>query len=842
MQFYFGNNTTDATLDVTKSYPAPGVTGSNIGKLAIGAFNDVTWHPGTYDRMFRGLIDNVKVYGAAMSLSEIIAVQRNLSFDAIPPTAPQNLRVTAKTPTSVSLEWDGSYDNEAVTGYTIFLEDTLYVASNTYPYVTLTNLTPSRTYNFNVKAKDAANNLSPASNTVTVTTDSSLALIYIRFLETGTLEDNYGTLGGQFSGGSARSSNVPVSGSPYSTISQMTSGIPLDGLKNLGTFTITGWINKTTTSGANRIVGWEPENGGQGAELMVSADGTLSLGVNQRPEFGTSSSTDKITIDPGASASNWVFFAVTYDEAGHTKFYFGNNISDATLDVDRLYLGHGPAGSDIRYMYITPEGAGLLDEIRVFGSVLDLQDIIAIQGTLADTIPPTAPAGLNVTLVGAASVGLNWTTASTDDIGIASYDVFNGTTLLKVHQPQPSVPASFNNTTVTGLTPGTAYTLTLKARDGKGNYSPASNAVVVTTAGELPAMPLIWLKLDEAPPIASAINSGTASATFNRSLERNFTWPQSVTNVPVNVGGAYAVDYGTQPKSAYIESAGQINGLKNLSAFTLAGWVNNASNSTGGGGNRIISWINNGGEGADLVYQSDGSLRLGVDGWPDNSPAFSSPNKVTTDASVPASNWVFFAVTYQSNGQVQFYFGSNAADAILDVTRTYSGPGVTGSAIGKLAIGTFNDATRNASTYDRIFRGLIDNIQIYDFALTAEEIVWIQRANFESASNARVASSVHPEETKTETTLDEGESDLHQNYPNPFTTSTQIEMYVPHAARFAGVVVRDMSGRPLRNIEVPGRGKTSVTIEGDNMSIGMYFYSLVIDGKVVSTKRMALIK
>ena len=125
----------------------------------------------------------------------------------------------------------------------------------------------------------------------------------------------------------------------------MTSGAPLEGLKNLGKFTITGWINKTTTSGVNRIVGWEPANHGEGAELMVSSDGTLFLGVNQRPEHGTFSSVNKITIDPNASASNWVFFAVTYDDfRASAKFYFGNNIVDATLDLDRYY-SMGPAGS-----------------------------------------------------------------------------------------------------------------------------------------------------------------------------------------------------------------------------------------------------------------------------------------------------------------------------------------------------------------------------------------------------------------------------------------------------------------------------------------------------------------
>ena len=77
-------------------------------------------------------------------------------------------------------------------------------------------------------------------------------------------------------------------------------------------------------------------NGGEGAELMVSSDGTLGLGVNQQPEFGTFSSANKITIDPNASASNWVFFAVTYDASRPVQ----NSILEITslmlhLDLER---------------------------------------------------------------------------------------------------------------------------------------------------------------------------------------------------------------------------------------------------------------------------------------------------------------------------------------------------------------------------------------------------------------------------------------------------------------------------------------------------------------------------
>ena len=38
------------------------------------------------------------------------------------------------------------------------------------------------------------------------------------------------------------------------------------------------------------------------------------------------------------------------------------------------------------------------------------------------------------------------------------------------------------------------------------------------------------------------------------------------------------------------------------------------------------------------------------------------------------------------------------------------------------------------------------------------------------------------------------------------------------------------------------RGKTSVSIAGSDLTSGMYLYSLIADGKVVSTNRMILAK
>src|SRR5687767_5418772 len=96
-------------------------------------------------------------------------------------------------------------------------------------------------------------------------------------------------------------------------------------------------------------------------------------------------------------------------------------------------------------------------------------------------------------------------------------------------------------------------------------------------------------------------NAGTGSATFYRSATR----PATSTTVPIGVGTS--LDFATTPGNYFVQSDATIDALKNLTGFTLAGWINTRSSTTGSGGNRIISWINNGGDGVDLVYQSNGS-------------------------------------------------------------------------------------------------------------------------------------------------------------------------------------------------------------------------------------------
>ena len=89
--------------------------------------------------------------------------------DTVAPTAP-TLSASGTTQTTTNLSWTAATDNVAVTGYNVYKAGVLLGSTTTTRTYAVTGLTASTAYAFTVKAKDAAGNLSVASNTVTVTT------------------------------------------------------------------------------------------------------------------------------------------------------------------------------------------------------------------------------------------------------------------------------------------------------------------------------------------------------------------------------------------------------------------------------------------------------------------------------------------------------------------------------------------------------------------------------------------------------------------------------------------------------------------------------------------------
>jgi len=116
-----------------------------------------------------GIIDTYSSLPSIESVSSIIEIGGNTG-DTEAPTAPSNLSSSNITETSVNLNWTVSTDNIAVTGYDLY-KDGILLSSTTNTTLSVTGLSASTSYSFYVKAKDAAGNISNASNSLSVTTN-----------------------------------------------------------------------------------------------------------------------------------------------------------------------------------------------------------------------------------------------------------------------------------------------------------------------------------------------------------------------------------------------------------------------------------------------------------------------------------------------------------------------------------------------------------------------------------------------------------------------------------------------------------------------------------------------
>ncbi len=149
-----------------------GSLATSANSLSIGA--NTPW--GEY---FSGLIDEVRIYNRALSASEISSDMNTAitsgptgTTDTTKPVFPStgaNLTATAASHNQVNLNWAAASDNIAVTKYDIRRNGVVIASIDPATNYTDNTATANTTYNYNVIARDAANNSSNASNVATVT-------------------------------------------------------------------------------------------------------------------------------------------------------------------------------------------------------------------------------------------------------------------------------------------------------------------------------------------------------------------------------------------------------------------------------------------------------------------------------------------------------------------------------------------------------------------------------------------------------------------------------------------------------------------------------------------------
>ncbi|WP_026425631.1 carbohydrate binding domain-containing protein [Actinokineospora inagensis] len=247
----------------------------------------------------------------------------------------------------------------------------------------------------------------------------------------------------------------------------------------------------TCSAGAGSVVG-SPVHGGSKAlagaatggdiarcaqTVAVKPSTTYSLSVWVRGNF--------VNLGVTGGASRWTY-AADYAQLGFT---FTTTASQTTAEI---YI-HGWYG----------QGTYYADDFVLDGP----------GGGGGDTQPPTTPGNPRVTGVTSNSVSLAWD-ASTDDTGVVGYDV--------VRDGQATAVTG-TSATVGGLSPSTAYSFTVRARDAAGNVSTASAPVSATTSKDdgpgdpgprfIQAAPYVYLGWGN-PPTAPEVMKPTGVKWF----------------------------------------------------------------------------------------------------------------------------------------------------------------------------------------------------------------------------------------------------------------------------------------------------------------------------------------
>ncbi|MEU0795600.1 fibronectin type III domain-containing protein [Amycolatopsis sp. NPDC005961] len=245
-----------------------------------------------------------------------------------------------------------------------------------------------------------------------------------------------------------------------------------------------GQQNRLGTSNVGGTHSVNAREGDMGVVAVTEAGWSLSASVNTwgQPAVTLSGAAEAMVGDRvchSGTTSHWQCGEVKYTHK--SVDYGGGLVIDDLTWTTACSLGGDSGGGWL----LGDKATGLHDggpskcvdnpsdgDLSLFQPVIEALNkwqLTLVTGS-GDTTPPSAPANPRVTGSTATSVSLAWD-ASTGDA--TAYDVYNGSAL--------ATSVAGTTATVTGLSPDTAYTFTVKARDAAGNASPASAAVTART-------------------------------------------------------------------------------------------------------------------------------------------------------------------------------------------------------------------------------------------------------------------------------------------------------------------------------------------------------------------------
>ncbi|HEY1789043.1 MAG TPA: LamG-like jellyroll fold domain-containing protein, partial [Verrucomicrobiae bacterium] len=305
--------------------------------------------------------------------------------------------------------------------------------------------------------------------------------------------------------------------------------------------------------------------------------------------------------------------------------------------------------------------------------------------------------------------------------------------------------ATNSSYTLTNIQTSATYGCVLTNALGTNAITPISVAVLTDPTAPYPVQvlangPAAYYRLDEAPGAATAYDYvGGLNATYTNTVTGNagYTSEDAVNSDPSETSALFGDE---NPPNNY---AGNVPTYLNFSKasgnaeFTVEAWINEVEYD--GVGNCIVG-VGYGGGGEQFVLDTGasslGALRFFVRNAAGTVSAASSTTVVANDGL-----WHHVVgVCDEAGGHVYLYLdGSQIASGTIT-----AGSGILASSM-PLSIGARESANNNPINYDYQFYGLIDDVSIYNKALSAGQV----QADYFASGIAPVNVQVQPSNVST---------------------------------------------------------------------------------------------
>ena len=555
---------------------------------------------------------------------------------------------------------------------------------------------------------------------------------------------------------------------PNSSSLQLSSGMTLE-----------AWVNPATVSSAWRDV---IEKGNDNYFLMGTTDHSSAAGGGGI----IGGSYGQVFTTSPLAANTWSFLALTYDGATERLYLNGTQVASLahtgaiTSSTNALTLGSDPFYG--QYFNGLIDNIRIYNS-ALSAAAIQTDMTTAVSGT-PDTTPPSAPGTLTATAVSSAEIDLSWG-AATDNVGIANYQIWRcqGAGCSNYSQVGTTSNGTTTSFQDTGLSASTSYSYEVRAVDTSTNAGPYSSTAsgttktvdtqpptapgtLTATAASSSEIDLSWgaatddigiggYRIDRCAGVGCTdfshlvqlSGTGTTYHDMTVSPSTSYSYQVRAIDTSSNLGPVSNVATASTPAApsglvaAYGFEEGSGTTVSDASGNGNTGTISGATWSTAGKFGDALSFN---GTSSRVTIPNSSPLQLSsgmtLEAWVDPATVSSawrdviekgndeyfmmgttdhgsaaggggiiggSYGQVFTGSGLPVSTWSHLSITYDGS-TVRLYLNGAMVDSVAHT-------GLITSSTNALTLGS-------DPFYGQYFNGLIDEVRIYNKALTAAQI------------------------------------------------------------------------------------------------------------------------